>query len=275
MTSFKWADCPVIIPYMGGKYQLSKVLIPMIAKHDRYIEVFAGGLSMYMRKANAKLSIVNDYDSDIANLYHVVCEDYDSFIDYCRLIPKSRHLFETFKLELKEKHKTKIPDYKRAVKYYYCIMNAFNNNYNNPMSKENDWDTGALDFLHYGREKLLRTVIENFDFRELHKRYPAKKGDFWYYDPPYVRAGERKDYYFFDFNEQDHEELAELVKTIDKAGAKFMVSYDDRDIVMELYKDFLITKIPVKYAGQAIGEDYKNEIVITNYEPNNQQVSLL
>ena len=275
MTSFKWTDCPVIIPYYGGKYQLSKVLVPMLPRHERYIEVFAGGLSMYMRKANSKLSIVNDFDSDIANLYHVICEDYDSFIDYCRMIPKARHLFEGFKLELKEKHHTDIPDYKRAVKYYYCIMNAFNNNYNNPMSKENDWDTGALDFLHYGRVKLLRTVIENFDFRELHTRYPAKEGDFWYYDPPYIRAGERKDYYFFDFNEQDHIELAELVKTIDKAGARFMVSYDDREIVMELYKDFIINKIPVKYAGQRTGEDYKNEIVITNYEPSNQQVSLL
>ena len=42
-----------------------------------------------------------------------------------------------------------------------------------------------------------------------------------------------------------------------------------------MLRDFIINKIPVKYAGQRTGEDYKNEIVITNYEPNNQQVSLL
>ena len=109
----------------------------------------------------------------------------------------------------------------------------------------------------------------------MHTRYPAKKDDFWYYDPPYIRAGERKDYYFYDFTEEDHIQLAELVKTVDKTGAKFMVSYDDRDIVKELYKDFIINKIPIIYAGQTTNRDYKNELVITNYEPNNQQVSLL
>ena len=42
---------PVVIPYWGGKYKLSKVLIPMIPKHKHYIEVFAGGLSMFFHKA--------------------------------------------------------------------------------------------------------------------------------------------------------------------------------------------------------------------------------
>ena len=54
-----------------------------------------------------------------------------------------------------------------------------------------------------------------------------------------------------------------------------MVSYDDREIVMELYKDFLIKKIPVIYSGQTQKREYKNEIVITNYEPANQQISLI
>ena len=229
---------------------------------------------MYMRKSQAEFSVVNDFDNDVANLYHVICEDFDAFKEYCRMIPKSRHLFYNFRLELNEKHNTNFPDYKRAAKYYYIIMNAFNHNYHCPISKEDNWDTDALDFIHIGRKKLMHTIIENFDFRELHKRYPVKKGDFWYYDPPYIRAGERGDYYFHSFTEEDHRELAELVKTIDKAGAKFMVSYDDRSLVMELYKDFRIKKIPTKYSGQNHKKDYKNEIVVTNYEPSNQQEDL-
>ncbi len=45
-----WLDCPVIIPYYGGKYFLSQKLVPMIPKHTRYIEMFAGGLSMFFKK---------------------------------------------------------------------------------------------------------------------------------------------------------------------------------------------------------------------------------
>ena len=36
------------------------------------------------------------------------------------------------------------------------------------------------------------------------------------------------------------------------------------------YKDYEIVKIPIKYAGQTTGNDYKNELVITNYKPNVQ-----
>jgi len=278
MPDLKWFDCPVIMPYYGGKYELSKSLVPMIPKHERYIEVFAGGLSMYFRKAQADWSVINDLDNDIANLYHVICEDFDSFKEYCRMIPKSRHLFYNFRLELKEKHKVEFPDYKRAAKYYYIIRNAFNSNFYCPINKKDNWDTDMLDFIKIGRKKLMHSIIENLDFRELLKRYPPKKNDFWYYDPPYIRAGERGDYYFHDFKEEDHFELAENTKQIDKTGGKFMVSYDDREIVMELYKDFQITKIPVKYSGQtqpADGEWYKNEIVITNYEPSNKQLTIL
>ena len=35
----------------------------------------------------------------------------------------------------------------------------------------------------------------------------------------------------------------------------------------ELYENYRIEKIPVIYSGQTTKRDYKNEIVITNYEP--------
>ena len=50
MPDPRWYECPVMIPYMGGKFELGRKLIPMIPKHDRYIEVFLGGGSMFFRK---------------------------------------------------------------------------------------------------------------------------------------------------------------------------------------------------------------------------------
>ena len=72
MTSVQFYDCPVVMPYYGGKFRLSKQLVPMLATHDRYFEVFAGGLSMFFRKPKAEISVVNDIDNDIVNLYNCV-----------------------------------------------------------------------------------------------------------------------------------------------------------------------------------------------------------
>ena len=73
----------------------------------------------------------------------------------------------------------------------------------------------------------------------------------------------------------DHDALFEMCKRIDIEGGKFMISYDDHDYVNDTYKDFIIKKIPIKYPGQVHGDDYKNELVITNYEPANIQLKLI
>ena len=64
MTSVQFYDCPVVIPYYGGKFRLSNQLVPMLATHERYIEVFAGGLSMFFRKKKSSYSVINDIDND-------------------------------------------------------------------------------------------------------------------------------------------------------------------------------------------------------------------
>ena len=77
MTSVQFYDCPVVIPYYGGKFRLSTQLVPMLATHERYFEVFAGGLSMFFRKNRAKYSVINDIDNDIINLYTCVIKHFE------------------------------------------------------------------------------------------------------------------------------------------------------------------------------------------------------
>ena len=64
MTSVQFWDCPVVFPYYGGKFRLSMQLVKMLAPHDRYFEVFAGGLSMFFRKPKADFNVVNDIDTE-------------------------------------------------------------------------------------------------------------------------------------------------------------------------------------------------------------------
>ena len=275
MPDPRWFECPVIIPYMGGKFELGRKLIPMIPSHRRYIEVFLGGGSMFFRKGKAELNILNDKHNDLVNMYMSVVQYYDEFMFECESLLKSRTLYDAFKKELKEDIKYEnMPDPQRAAKYFYIIKNAFNTNFQNPIAKESEWNKEMWNCLITSKRKLQDTMIENLDFRELFHRYPPRDDDFWYLDPPYVVAGERGDYYVHSLDMNDHDALYEMCKKIDEANGKFMVSYDDHSLVHKLYKNYNILKIPIKYSGQLHGNDYKNEIVITNYEPINTQEQL-
>ena len=273
MPDFRWTECPVLIPYMGGKFELSRTLVPMIPSHNRYVEVFAGGASMFFRKKKVQHNILNDKHNDLVNLYICVKEHFDEFKEQTKCYLKSRYLFDDFRRQIKEVKDISIPDIKRASRYYYVIKNAFNNSVHNPISKEAEWHTHMVEFLELSRKKLDNVMIENLDFREMITRYPPRSGDFWYLDPPYVIAGERGDYYFHNFNSDDHDDFVEMIDELDRKGAYFMVSYDNRQRIKTSFSKYNIKEIPIRYSGQLVGSDVKIELVITNYE-NRGQASL-
>jgi len=271
MAHIGFADCPVVIPYYGGKWELSKQLVPMLPPHSRYIEVFAGGLSMLFRKKRVEKNIVNDFDNDIVNLYVSVAEKFDEFSNHVYWIPRSRKLFAKYQAKiLATKGEIEIPDAKRAAMYYYVIKNAFNKNVYNVMSKAEgkkvNWHTGLIEELKWSRKMMNGVIVENLDFRELVKRYEPQEDDCWYLDPPYVVAGEKSNYYFHDFTNDDHDALKDVCDKIHENKAKFMVSYDNRQVIKDLFKDYNVNEIKTKYSGAADKKE-RIELVITNYEP--------
>ena len=187
MPSLDWYDCPIVLPYYGGKYEMSKKLIPLLPPHERYIEVFAGGLSMFFRKSKAKWNVLNDKDKNIVNLYMSVILKRKELIDNLFWIPKSRDLFLNFKGEIRdENHTFEIPDPLQAAKYLYCIRYSFNKLIHTPFSMNKDMNKDWEAELTYSRKFLGGATIENLDFAELVDRYKPRKGDFWYLDPPYI-----------------------------------------------------------------------------------------
>ena len=76
-----------------------------------------------------------------------------------------------------------------------------------------------------------------------------------------------------NFNAEDHLRFKESVDAIDKGGAKFMISYDHREEVKELYSNYNIKTIELKsYAGTTDEARLKKrkEYLILNYEPKSQ-----
>ena len=272
------SNCPTVIPYFGGKVEISKQLVPLMPPHVRYFEPFAGGLSTFFRKRKADVNILNDLDRDIINLYLCLSLSFDEFIDKTFWLPKSRSLFNKVKEELRNTN-FEIPNIERAVYYYYMIHNSFNKVAFGTFSKDvTNWKTEVTQTLTMSRKKLDNCTLENLDIFTLFEKYTVEKGDFVYLDPPYIVADKRKDYYRHVFDRQKHEQLRNLVDDIDDKGGKFMISYDNKPIIYDLYEDrYLINIINTKYCGATLREDKSaTETVITNYDinVNNQQLTL-
>ena len=272
MPSLDWYDCPIVIPYYGGKYELSKVLVPLIPHHKRYIEVFAGGLSMFFRKHKVGWNVLNDIDNNIVNLYRCVVEKHDELIKNLFWMPKSRKLFLDFREEIKENNKIEIPDPEQAAKYFYCIRYSFNKLVHTPFSMNKDMNKDWDKEFEYSKTFIGNATIENLDFETLFSKYVPREEDFWYLDPPYFIATEKGNYYMNNFSVEDHSRLKECVDEIDKGGGKFMVSYDYRDEVKELYKNYNIQTLKLKYSGATKDARVveRKEYIIMNYEPVSQ-----
>jgi len=263
-------SCPVVIPYYGGKFLMSKRLIEMMPPHKRYIEMFAGGASMFFRKSKAEWTVLNDLDNDIVNLYICVLKEFEKLTEHIYWYPRSRELFNDFKEKIKDS-KIEIPDPQRAAEYFFIVRNSFNNMLGGVFSKEAKWDVKIIEELKVSKQKLDNVTIENFDFRELVKRYPPRDTDMWYLDPPYVVA--KRGYYRNVFDDKAHEGLKECADIINEAGGKFMISYDDEDEIRNLYKDYNIQTINTKYVGAPSEKrnEMRTELVILNYEPQSQE----
>ena len=138
-----------------------------------------------------------------------------------------------------------------------------------PFSMQKDLNKNWDEELRYSRERIKGATIENLDFFEIVDKYNPKKGDFWYLDPPYFVATEKGTYYKHGFSMEDHNRLREAVQKIHDGGANFMISYDHRDEVAELYKDFDVRTLNWKYTGATDEARLKErkEYVIINYKP--------
>ena len=94
----------------------------------------------------------------------------------------------------------------------------------------------------------------NQDYKDIIKYFDGDN-TFFFLDPPYYR----REHYYSDhtfLKKENHIELSEILKTI---KGRFLLSYQDRKLMRDLYKDFNI----YKYTGNDMF--HKPEIAITNY----------
>ena len=91
-----------ILTWVGGKRQLLNDILPLIKSKGTYIEPFLGGGAVLFAH-QPKKAIVNDYNSELMNVYQVIKSHPEQLIQLLQIHQNNLQFYEHHQ-SLKEKH---------------------------------------------------------------------------------------------------------------------------------------------------------------------------
>lgn len=242
--------------WVGGKTRIADKVIALFPQHSVYVEVFAGGLSVLYAKTRSKIEIVNDIDDDLINLHRTIQRKPLALAEALERLLVSRRLFERIRDGEAEPRNS----VERAAFKFYLISISFSAKCGVfAMPKVNSKVRGLWRDWVKASQRLKGVCIESLHYEKLIKNYDSAETLF-YCDPPYVKC---ENYYLGSLNGgftyEDHKRLAELLRGI---KGKFVMSYNDCDLVRELYKGCDFYEIPHTYTINGTKPKAANEVVI-------------
>ncbi len=250
-----------IMKWAGGKTQLLPQIDENLPKEifsggiKRYIEPFIGGgaLFFYIAKKFRDIEefILTDANRELILLYKVVKKDVEALIQAIKSIEEEYNPLEEadrkkYFYKVREEFNSEIPTVnyshyeekwiKRSAQILFMNRTCFNG-----LFRVNSKGEFNVPFGRYKNPKILDeenllAVSHTFksakillgDFSIVEKYVDDKT--FVYFDPPYrpiSKTASFKSYSKSDFNDEEQLRLAEFYNTLDKTGAKLMLSNSD------------------------------------------------
>ena len=255
-TFCKDGDKPLkpTIGYIGSKSKLSEKIIKYTPPHKKYIEVFAGSASLFLRKPLAQKNVLNDKDGDIMKI-HKSFKSGKGFKS-CVMYPSKRRF-----------DKIKNKKNKSVCDIAYLNKLSFGNgmkHYSEDKASRKAKDLGiSYQNVHIEdyKRKMKDVKILNEDFRTVMKKADEPE-NFIYADPPYVIGGSS-----YKIHGVTPQEVCGSAKKLKRA--KILISYDNRPEVRKSCSGLKQRTISHTYMlnnqkGHSGGKKVK-ELLIANY----------
>lgn len=218
--------------YAGGKFYARKLILEYIPPHINYVELFAGGASIFFAKEKCSNNWLNDIDKNLVNTYVYIRDYPDQLVDALsgEVATKERHNF--YKNQFLPKN-----NLEKAVRWYYLNRTS----YSGIMNMKNCYwgyeEKCSMRPENWGKnifrasEKLQQVKITSLDFDEVLNT--VNDGAFLFIDPPYFNADQNK-FYSHSFSKNDHLRLQQaLLKHCHRI--RFLLTYDNCHEIKTLY----------------------------------------
>ena len=267
-----------ILKWAGGKRQLLPVLLRNIPdKFNTYFEPFIGGAALLISLYSLNKihnSVISDTNSDLYSLYKTIKENPRQLVDQLDNMKfkngsedyyKARDLFNSINDSIE-----------RSALLIYLNRHGYNglyrvnsqNKFNVPFGKYNNPGMPSPGSIMALSELFQSCIIMNTDFESTVNN--AKKGDFVYFDPPYMPLSKTSyftGYTHSGFDENDQERLAKSFHELSDKGVYVMESNSSTDFIKELYKGFNLLEVDARRNINSVGTKRNSikELIITNY----------
>lgn len=240
------------LKWAGGKRQIlahikKYINNDIMNENSTYFEPFVGGGSLFFELSRDNC-VINDFNSEIINVYKVIKEHPASLIKMLKIHQKNDSVEYFYEIRNLDKN----PDFKnmnnikKAARTIYLNKTCFNGlfrvnrdgyfntprgKYENPLICDENNINEISEFLNTHNIKIL-----NDDFE---KACPnAKEGDYIYFDPPYDYEDESGfvAYNAQGFSRNDLNRMKKFCDDLIKIGCTVLISNNDTTFVRDLFK---------------------------------------
>jgi DNA adenine methylase len=181
-----------VIKWVGGKRQLmNEIKENMPKQYNKYFEPFIGGGALFFELKH-KEAFINDYNNELTNLYEVIKNKPQELIkDLAKHENTAEYYYETREQDRKASYK-RMSKVKKASRFIFLNKTGYNGLYRVNKQGQNNVPYGRYanpkiidkENILACSETLKHATIMSGDFENI--KTHIKKGDFVYFDPPYV-----------------------------------------------------------------------------------------
>ena len=284
---------PVPTPFLkwaGGKRKLAPIISALIPEDffigdGRFFEPFIGGgaLTFYLGDSAGKKYIpgerliISDTNEDLITTYIVIRDNLEELI--VRLIELSKNINEDFFYEMRLKNPT--TPVERAARVVFLNKTCFNG-----LWRVNSKGQFNVPWGHYKKPRLFdednlmvcSARLKNSEIFAGHFESVvtnSAKGDFVYFDPPYLPLSSSSNFSKYaraDFGTNEHELLNGVIKQLTEKGVKVILSNSDTPLSREIFGSELnLYQLGVQrnIAAKSSSRIIVSEIIATNYKIKN------
>lgn len=264
------------LKWAGGKSQLLSDLHQYVPKcFKRYWEPFLGGGALFFSTAKAS-AVISDINEDLIATYKVVQGDVEGLITELHQHLYDRDYFYSVRDWDRQEGFNECSAVKRAGRFIYLNRTCFNG-----LHRVNSKGYFNVPFGRYSNPKIVDAdnlrrcsrALRNADIRVasyLSIESEVEKGDFVYFDPPYVPVSVTSSFTSYTkdgFGFEDQIALRDVCQRLADKGAFVLLSNSASPFVEALYEGFKINRVEATRAINAKADKRGpiEELIITSY----------
>ena len=246
----------LIFSRFGGKKTKSAEIIREFKEHRVYVEAFLGSGAIFFEKEKSVISVLNDLDPAIYNIFEGAKTHSQSFDEKEWSWIPDRQKWDLFRKNIEQDLLS--DPLEKIYQSLYFIRHSWSGlgqSFTPTRWKNNE--TYKIKLGDY-KEKLTNTIISKQDYKAVIERFDSPNTLF-YLDPPYEIAITKK-YYEYQ-NGFNMTEMRDILKNI---TGKFVLSIDITDETTELFKEFNCQTLDFNYQTRKNNKKVK-EYLIKNF----------